>query len=688
MNILSIEENRNNLLNFLENSDSRRLKLKKISEFLKILIEQNQPNLINSYAIEFLPQYIELLKTYSPFGLNTAFTKEIISLNGKLIEQPKLSGFRDSLIAQNDDIKSKLNMLESILNNEYSDEDIESKVIFPVIEQELIGEEKHVLGAIDSLTIKVNKAVKRDRFIIVPSSAELDKKLENQIKICWEAAKSYCKKNLKKLNDYHEVLISFDGNLGMYTGDSMGTALAIAMIEELLKFYNSKTILKPLGEVAFTGAIKENGELGLVSKELIEHKVENIFFSKSKIFVLPKEDKIDAIEKLEQLSRAYPERKLELVGVEDLNEILLRRDLVEIKKQNVLVRSGKFVSKNWTGAAVAIILTAILTFLFAVDLDDNPVALTIDRQLLNVKNKNGKILWTKRVNIDLTLPVGSYPPKMIYKFEDINNDNRKELLLCFEIFDSLKEIINPEKIACYDYEGNQIWQYFFEDSVFTSEKLQQPIYTVLILDIRKEGKTKVLYALAKNTYYASAVFKLNAQTGERLDGTLWNAGHFEDGIVGDFNMDGKTEMVLSFINNGFERCGLVSINLEKMDGQLPTSDNYKFSNIGQVQFNRMVLLPVTDYLKYLGARFNFTLPGNLVYQDNVGFRIVTIESTEVTDRTSINYSFDKNLNCIDVECSDDIQIARDSLVARNILKKPFTNTIEYENLLKSEIVYK
>lgn len=689
MDVLKIESFRSELLSVLENSDSRRLKLKRISEFFELLLECESHQIINSYLLEFIPQYVDYLKNYSPFGVKPEFTQSILSSNAKLEEISVLGQFIEGLRFLDEQLERNYVYLTKILEGRETDQIKDNKVLFPVIEnEEGKTEGTIVIGAIDSLTVKISKTTNMDRFLVVPSEREGDKILQKQIDLAWYNAKQESKKYVDQIGRYHEVIISFDEHLGFYRGDSFGAALTIALIGEMLKLYNSKTVLTPIERIVFTGGINEKGEISQVTKEYIEKKLEIVFYSDCKVFAVPKTDEAYAQRKLEDLNKEYPNRRLAVVGVKNLHEILLRRDLVEIKKQNAAVRAGKFIAKNWVGALFVIILTALLTFFFSVDFDDNPVSITLDGQLINVKNKKGKILWTKRVEIDLVKPENAYLPKMIYRIDDINNDNHNELILCHEIIDSLKDTIHPERIACYDYKGIFLWQYYFQDSVSTHEKLQQPIYTTLLIDLRSERNNKVLYALAKNTYYASAIFKLDVLTGERLEGTLWNAGHFEDGIIGDFNNDGKEELVLSFINNGFERCGLASINLEEMKGQLPTTDRYKFSNMKQAHLIKMVILPVTDYLKYLGDRFNYIMPGNLIYQDNVGFRVVTQENINPLERTSINYTFDTNLNCIDVECGDAIQVKRDLLVTKNILRKPFTNTIEYENLLKSEIIYK
>ena len=115
MNILSIENARTELINFLENSSSRRLKLKKISTFFELLVEHNSQSLIESYLIEFIPQYIDFLKGYSPFGTTPSFTQNIVEVNEKLIDLSELNEFKEQLSNLNDRMKFKLNLLIKIL---------------------------------------------------------------------------------------------------------------------------------------------------------------------------------------------------------------------------------------------------------------------------------------------------------------------------------------------------------------------------------------------------------------------------------------------------------------------------------------------------------------------------------------------------------------------------------------------
>ena len=97
-----------------------------------------------------------------------------------------LTEFKELFIALNEKLKGKLHVLFGMLNGREISLS-ESKILFPVIEE--VDEEDIILGAIDSLTVKIGKAKDRDKYIIVPSESENDKKLEEQINVSWLQAK-------------------------------------------------------------------------------------------------------------------------------------------------------------------------------------------------------------------------------------------------------------------------------------------------------------------------------------------------------------------------------------------------------------------------------------------------------------------------------------------------------------------
>lgn len=102
-----------------------------------------------------------------------------------------LTEFKELFIALNEKLKGKLHVLFEVLNGREISLS-EPKILFPVIEE--VDENDFIVGAIDSLTVKIGKAKDSDKFIIVPSESENDKKLKQQINVLWLKAKNYCKK--------------------------------------------------------------------------------------------------------------------------------------------------------------------------------------------------------------------------------------------------------------------------------------------------------------------------------------------------------------------------------------------------------------------------------------------------------------------------------------------------------------
>lgn len=687
MNILSIENARNELISFLENTSSRRLKAKRISEFFSLLIEQKSYSLIESYLLEFLPKYLDYLKTYSPIGINPEFTQSIIHINSKLIEVVELTEYKEKLSQINNDVEDKLFSLNKVLSGEQVGLSEERKAFFPLIEDEEGRSINQTIGAVDSITIKISRAKDKDKFIVVPSEHEKDKKLEEQIHVCWIKAKDYCKRHVKKLTDCHEVIISFDGNLGIYRGESLGAALTIAIIEEMLKYYNSQTVLVPVSNVAFTGGILESGKVNKVSKDIVEKKVEICFYSNCKILAVPKEDETFALNKLDELLKLHPKRNLRIVGVSNLEEILIRRDLVEIKKQKLIVRTAKFVKKNWVNAVVTVLLAVLFGYLFVVDWDDNPAILENEGFLLLVKNKNGKLLWTKVMKRGFTFDATIFEKRQFQKIVDIDGDGVNEVLLCDE---RLEEILYDSlhgRISCFNYKGKMLWSYIFRDTVSSLRERLNPFYSLTMVDtVTLAGVKQIICSSRNDISFSSAVFRISAKDGRRLDGTVWNAGHIIDGIIEDCNDDGKKELAITFFNNSYHKTGLAILDLGKLDGMLPCTDEYKLSNIKECATLSYILVPNTDFNQRLKLSMN-TLSGGTLGKSEKDKAIEWPVFESLEKNIGINYRLNFNLIDFDIIIGSNFAAKRDNLVLRGELQYPLSDTKEYRELLKSQIIY-
>lgn len=635
-----------------------------------------------------MPRYHDYLKTYSPIGVKPDFTESIIRTNTKLTEVIESAEYKEKLGQLNLEIENKLLFLNKVLAGEQIGLSEERKAFFPLIEDEESKATSQTIGAIDSITIKLSKARQKDKFIIVPGEAENDKLLEEQINICWEKAKEFCKKHIRKISPYHEVIISFDGNLGVYRGESLGAALTIAMIEELLRYYNFPTVLEPISNVTFTGGVNENGEIKPVKKEIIQKKAEIVFYSNCEVFAVPKEDESYAVEKIKELKQKYPNRKIETVGVKTLNEILLRRDLVEIKKQKLIVRTSKFVKKNWVSAVITVLLAVPFGYLYVMDWDDNPALLSVSSNTLFVKNKNGRLLWTKKVHLVSDSAVTQIEVSFRHKIIDINDDGLNEIVICDEIIEQSDHKKEEGRIACFDHSGGLLWKYNFTDTASSFRDTIFSPYVSKVFDTVTINNVKQIICSANSVNsYAGVIFKLAAEDGERMEGTVWNAGHIIDGLIEDINNDGKKELLFTMFNNSYNKTGIAVLELNQLEGMLPGTREYWLFNKKEAESLLYLLVANTDFNKHLKLSRNVPMAGYLVISESENAIIWNTGEGEdsVTGGVCYKLSFDlKNINII---VASNFASRRDSLVIKGILKYPLTDTKEYRELLKSQIIY-
>ena len=678
MEILELEQKYTELQNFLDEPSSNRAKLLLISEFFSLVLSSSNRNLTEAYLSDHFLKYLLLIKTIKIRGLNLDDLTFILNQFKKVRELDYLIDYKSEIENALINLQKKYELMCSWL--EKSTEDAERSIIyFPVLEK---NDSEKVLGFLEILKVQVIDG--ENQFNIEPAESENDTQLQNQLHLCWQNAIEYCTKHIKRIKESHTVELKFENKLGVYIGSSLGIALTLAFIEAILKHYNSKTIVNIKGCIAVTGGIDKDSKIISTSKTIIETKVELVFFSDAEIFCVPKADEIWAEDKLSQLSLKYPNRKLKIIGLSDLEDLLSRRNIVDIRKEKIIIRTGKFVRKNWISAVTTVLLAILFTFLFVMDFDDNPAMFHQEGKLLNVQNQNGKNLWSVRLNFypgDGSNDRSNYSRKII----DINNDGVNEVLIAEEEMDS--DAFDNGRVACFDKNKRLIWEYNFRDSVSTFRRWTNN-YQVSIIDTTTMNKTKIILLMARNIpNFPNAIFKLDITNGKRFDSTatLWNAGAITNVLIGDFNDDGTKELVIAGMHNGFEKAILFSANFEKIKGQTPAPERYIFNKIPEAELIQFILLPHTDYGKMF-LRSNIVPLSSMYFASNSEEIVV---STLDGDKRPINvyYGFDKHLNFLWVDCADNAQKYRDSLVAQNILKPPFTNTNEYSEILKNEIKY-
>ena len=686
MNILQLEQERTTLKEKLTFQYSAQARLLFLFSFFDKVLATEDKNIIDAFLPEFISEYVFCLKNYSVLGMKPRIHESIIQQAEQIKNSGHTSGFEEFSGILNR-LKEELERLHNVLKGEQT-ETTESKAYFPLLEEEAIKETGITIGILESVTIKIHSSKKENKFIIVPSEKEIEEKISEQVKLSWLNAIRIANKYIKRIHPHHEVIISFDKKAGFCKGNSLGTALTLSFIEEIFKTYNSPVSIKVGDGIAFTGGMDEQGKITDTSEKIIKQKTELIFFSDISLFIVPKKEESAANEKLNELRKEFPRRDLKITGMADINDLLDRRTIVEIKKQPVIVRTGKFVKKNWIMLSLISILVLIISFFILKDIDKNPHFFSADGNKLYIKNRSGKVLWEKNVSIPKDLTESQNFLMSVAKVVDINNDGVNEVIICREQKKYSGDSVDNSAVRCYNNKGEIIWQFSFADKLLLAEGEQNTNYGLMLLDTLTLNGERSLFLISSNfTSFSSAIYRIGIKNGKRLPGTFWSSGHVISGIIKDIDSDGAAEILAVGYDNGFEDVVFFAYEADTLTKVRPTTENYLIRNFPVSEMKAYIRFPKTDYDIYYAVRTPLILTGNIMDDEKRKKYHFAVANARNSSVASLGYEISYDFTGIDVIVNSNFRVQRDTLVAHGELKPPYTDTPEYVNLQKSKILF-
>ncbi len=683
--ILVIEEQRNEIQHVLSMPLSCYKKLSLLSNFFSLLISTNNKNVLQAYGTGLIEQYSMLLFSGDISGVNPIKHKTVIETAEAIISSNAFPAAVINLEQSLASFKVKVNELADVLNGKDAITLERNNYIFPLVDT--TNDDGELYGMLDSVTVKITKE-KQQVFHIIPSEKEIETRIKTQIETSWNVAVAYARKYIKHISPHHEVIVSFDKRVGFYVGDSLGVVLTLAYIHELFLFYNASLTITAKEGSCFTGSLLQNGEIPSIGKENIAKKAELVFYSAVKTFVLPKEDEPAAEEKLRELKKEYPNRSLKLIVVTDIEDLLSRRNVVDIKKLSIVKRTGKTVARNKLVTVLLVFLFVALFSFYFYEYDDNPYGYEVTPAGFNIINQSGKVLWTiKRPNSNYFVMNPSVLENCI-RVIDLNGDKRNEAIYWFNSHDVISDKKISEGIAFYDYKGKVFNRLAFTKTVYSKREVLTPPYGWALQDtLTFKGRKSILACANNGRSYASAAFLIDLKTQQIISDTLWNCGQYLNIKAVDLNDDGEKEIVGIAINNGKEKSSFFYLELSKFGGQIPSADEYRLFNIKEAEVNRLFLLPKTDFAGYNHMRWSGLNGAHFGVEQNT--KTVSFGSVESPDAATagISYSWKFNTNEFIISIGGtEFRVERDSLVAQWKLKKPFTDTWEYRQLIHDQIL--
>ena len=389
-----LETQRSKLAESTLNTSSFTLRVFQYYKFFSAVLVYSDRNTEEAFLREFLGDYIFVLSRFSVQGVEPSFSQNLISHLKELNRLGLTNEYRETLTEIITRLEHEYDTLIQVLSGKTPPFTAESKAYFPLIDQK---NSDGFYGILESVIVRINKAQSRNSFIIIPSEREIEKRIAEQCEISWQLALDKLKSFTRKPARFHEVIISFERKEGIYEGNSLGIALTVSFLEALLNFYNPVYIIRLAPGVAFTGAVTREGEITFPGDDIIRQKTAALFYSSVSTFVYPKSSEAAAEEACQSLRQKYPERNLKLVPAAGFDDVLNRRDLVEIRKRNIAKRAGRFIKTNWVTAASVFVLLLIAFFLFVADFDNNPSELTADGTLCLLKTRTAKYYGQKEL---------------------------------------------------------------------------------------------------------------------------------------------------------------------------------------------------------------------------------------------------------------------------------------------------
>lgn len=273
-------------------------------------------------------------------------------------------------------------------------------------------------------------------------------------------------------------------------------------------------------------------------------------------------------------------------------------------------------------------------------------------EFLVAYNKEGQELWRKHMGIgydlknlrdrDLSLEPDEYLATI-----DSDNDGKSEVIA------TLGAIGTGQKntIVSFRSDGSEIWRYEFHRNMIFGTEAYADKYSVqrmMVGDFDKDGKPEVIGVAAVDTYYPTAVFKLDAANG-RLLGEYWNSSNIYFARHHDLDGDGIENLMFASANNGYDRAALIVIDPRAISGCSPAPPAYTPQHVPAGTAKYYILFPPTDLKAFVTEKRCESR--SIVFQNDTTFHVTVSErtSTPTSMLFGVMYHFNRLMECMYVD---------------------------------------
>jgi hypothetical protein len=268
-----------------------------------------------------------------------------------------------------------------------------------------------------------------------------------------------------------------------------------------------------------------------------------------------------------------------------------------------------------------------------------------------------------------------YVPKWpLISIRDINGDGRPETLFSTQTASELNEGV----LLCFNSKGRELWRFTAGRELAFGDKVYRREYRIFGFDVADydgDGKPEILVISFHKPDWPCQVATLDASGN--IEGEYWNSGYLMDAMSGDVDGDGKKEIVLAGVNNGYRRGCVIVFKDGNVQGSSPQDEGaYRSASLGPGTQSAYILFPTADFHLFLGQQGD---PVNHLWIHDGG------GMTGMTHDTQIYFDLNRRLECTSATLSNYSRNLYELLAQEGKVHGPLDK--DYETKLAEDFLY-
>ncbi len=399
-------------------------------------------------------------------------------------------------------------------------------------------------------------------------------------------------------NRYVKGRVSFNRAELSHGGRSAGLAISAFLYEAILKRARCRVRAHVQSEVLLTGGVSTDGTIRPVNEDSLPVKVRTAFFSSKARLVVPEGQLDTAQSARDALLEKFPHGRLDVVGVERLDELFYDRRLTEQQRigwsrhtADRLRDRGKDIVLGTLVLGLLVVIGGLLYGPF----DRDPALAQFQGATLLVENESGRAIEEIEVGRRLVRKIKKGSAKSPVAFADVVEDETRELFWGASLGENARMDVLRAKTAEAD---TFLWErpLRFEVDFPNKPEVENPAFGITDLeaeDLNRDGDPE-LYVLANHRPYFPSLLLQLCPTDGSVQQRYLHPGHLRSGIETADLMGGPApELLVGGHSNALEDPVLAVLDPSNMAGHAPTQEGYGVGDVGLASHVAYLRFPST-----------------------------------------------------------------------------------------------